>query len=74
MITYLFCEYVFGDVERAMRLAKQRQHFDAMLDRLCIRLPHPNPLSILMRAVNRLWLSVSIKQPCWRTGRWKSLT
>lgn len=34
----------------------------------------PNPLPILMRAVNRLFLSRPLKQPCWRAGRFKSLT
>ena len=56
-------------------IAKQQEHFAAMLDRLCPANLEPNPLPILMRAVNRLWLAVgSIHQPCWRTGRWKSRT
>lgn len=36
---------------------------------------NPNPLPILMRALNGLWLRCRcIRQPCWRKGRWKSLT
>ena len=34
----------------------------------------PNSLAILMRAVNILKTHVPIRQPCWRRGRWKSLT
>lgn len=42
---------------------------------VCRPKPQPNPLPILARALNGLWLRVrSIRQPCWRRGRWKSLT
>ena len=34
----------------------------------------PNSLPILMRAVNAVMLRVPIRQPCWRAGRWGSLT
>jgi hypothetical protein len=34
----------------------------------------PNPLPILMRAVNSVRARFAIHQPCWRSGRWKSLT
>lgn len=34
-----------------------------------------NPLTILTRAMNGLYLRLcSIRQPCWRATRWKSLT
>lgn len=39
--------------------------------------PHeiaPNPLRILSRAVNCVRLCRPIRIPCWRRGRWKSLT
>lgn len=39
--------------------------------------PHklePNPLRIQMRAVNTRRVCRVIRQPCWRAGRWKSLT
>lgn len=37
--------------------------------------PEPNPLKILTRALNGLWLRVcAIRQPCWRSTRFKSLT
>ena len=34
----------------------------------------PNPLKILMRAINVVRRWVFIFQPCWSARRWKSLT
>lgn len=35
---------------------------------------HPNPLPILARAVNTVRVHRPLRIPCWRKGRWKSLT
>lgn len=34
----------------------------------------PESISLLTRAVNRPKVRGHIRQPCWRAGRWKSLT
>lgn len=49
--------------------------FQLFLVELAPRQTEPNPLTILMRAVNGLRLTVGhIFQPCWSRNRWKSLT
>lgn len=48
--------------------------FFAFLSRLAPVVIEPNPLTILMRAVNAVSLRIPIHQPCWRSGRWKSKT
>jgi hypothetical protein len=54
--------------------AEIRKGFRAFLELLAPRRLEPNPLRILMRAVNTIRLRVHIRQPCWRAGRWRSLT
>lgn len=34
----------------------------------------PNPLPLLMRAVNAVRLRFAIRQPCWSARRWRSVT
>lgn len=52
-----------------------RAGFAAFLNFLYPPNNEPNPLPILMRALNAPRLhGRAIKQPCWRRGRWKSLT
>ena len=36
--------------------------------------PTPKSISVLTRAINRARVPHVIRQPCWRAGRWKSLT
>lgn len=81
--TYMIdCNYSIGWVSNAfydyndwVLLATEiRKNFRAFLERLAPRKLEPNSLSILMRAVNAVGLRVPIRQPCWRSGRWRSLT
>ena len=47
----------------------------AFLNQLAPRSLEPNPLRIVTCALNGLFLKLcNIRQPCWRAGRWKSLT
>jgi len=65
----------FYDYNNWVLLAAEiRKNFRAFLERLAPRKLEPNPLSILMRAVNSVRLRAPIRQPCWRSGRWRSLT
>ena len=62
------------DIDRAIRRAEQVREFQAFIE-ACFPTPEePNPLPILMRAINRLRIGIVIKQPCWSRLRWRSVT
>lgn len=58
-------EHMFFENQRTHRL---------FLDGLCPVDNEPNPLPILMRALNAVALWFPLKQPRWKPGRWKALT
>jgi hypothetical protein len=62
------------DFYRQVVEAETRKLHRAFVDALVVPIPHPNPLRILMRAVNLLRLCRPIRQPRWRAGRWRSTT
>lgn len=63
----------FDDWLADMLIEIERTH-RAFLDELFPRRLEPNPLPILMRATNSVALRFPIKQPRWRSGRWRSTT
>jgi len=66
--------YVFRFNNLSFLPAENSRTFQRFLNLIFPRCLNPNPLPILMRAVNTLKLHGIIHQPCWRAARWKSKT
>lgn len=67
--------FYYPDWFAEMQAGIRRAAYTAWVRFVCRPNLNPNPLTILTRALNGLWLRLrSIRQPCWKRGRWKSLT
>ncbi len=60
--------------EWAMKLADMQTNFENLLNRLAKQDLEPNPLPLLMRAVNSIKCHRICFQPRWSKLRWKSNT
>ncbi len=62
---------VYISFERAIIAAFNRRTFQAFLNWLAPANNEPLPLPVIPKQSQRRFV---IQQPCWRSGRWKSLT
>lgn len=66
-----FFDATYEAVWRAWRKSSHRAFLNQIFRR---QFPEPNPLPLLMRAVNAVRLVAVRFIPRWKRGRWKSLT
>ncbi len=62
-----------AQIEAANR-ATHREFIDSLLKYQLRASENKKSISLLTKAINRPKLRAPIRQPCWRAGRWKSLT
>jgi len=67
--------YVYLQMRRqAENCARHMEFIDKLVKQRQAKAPESKSTKLLTKAVNPVKVKRTIRQPCWRAGRWKSLT